>query len=179
MPGKIGWSDLHALTKYLGSSRTEPLVAQQPVTRVWDQTNFESMGWHDVHVHGFAAWPETYEVAFDIDYICSWEEPARGGTYFRFEVAPATLVFSNVSEVAMNIESTDGTITLDELQREELEPTPSGVPNFRWILSTHEGRLTIVATGYSLYLRQPPVLIGTQSLTVAERGGISFERGFE
>jgi hypothetical protein len=151
-------------------------VDETLIKPVWDQADFDSMGWHDVRIHAFATFPDTFEIAFDIDYIAGWEKPAPDSRYFRFHVAPATLVFTDVSSVVMNIESGDGTLTLEEMQREKAEPTPTGEPDYLWTLAAHEGLIAVRASGFRQYLRRQPVLVDTQSFTLADRGGVSFAR---
>ena len=39
---------------------------------VWTDGDFEAMGWHDARLYSFLTLPDTFELAFDIDYIVQW-----------------------------------------------------------------------------------------------------------
>jgi hypothetical protein len=56
------------------------------------------------------------------------------------------------------------------------EDTPSSV-HWLWTLDFHNGRVTFRSTGFTQSFRRPPVFNSSQSLTLEERGGLSFERG--
>ena len=73
-----------------------------PEKWLWTDADFEQMGWHDVHIHGFAF--GAYTLTFDIDYTFRWVDPAPGETYYRFWLSPATLVFDDVSDVQLDLE---------------------------------------------------------------------------
>src|SRR4051812_23328616 len=64
----------------------------------WTTADFESMSWHDVHVHGFRfdRFNESNgsaDLVLDIDYILKWE---RSGENFLFTVCRADLRFTDV-----------------------------------------------------------------------------------
>ena len=63
---------------------------------LWTETDFEEMGWHDATIHAIATPNSEFEIAFDIDYILKWVDPAEDQTHFRYWVSPATLVFWNL-----------------------------------------------------------------------------------
>src|SRR5438132_1137008 len=74
----------------------------------WHTDDFDSMSWHDVHVHGFrfASYkPDegTADLILDIDYILKWEQSGNG---FLFTVCRADLTFHdtfllNLAGIAM------------------------------------------------------------------------------
>ena len=70
---------------------------------VWTEEDFERMGWHDSRIYALAFSPETFELLLDIDYIFQWINPEPGETFYKFWVAPATLIFENVSDVDFDI----------------------------------------------------------------------------
>jgi len=70
---------------------------------VWDDGDFERMGWHDATVHGIAFGPGEFELSLDLDYIFEWVQPASGEKFYRFWVAPCTLVFENVWDLHLSV----------------------------------------------------------------------------
>jgi hypothetical protein len=117
------------------------------------------------------------ELAFDIDYVLKWVQPGPGESYFTFWIAPATLVFENVSDLQIDLQSFGG-ITILDLQREDKQPTRSGFvgpdADWRWTLDCLEGVIQLRATGFRQTIRRVPVYKGAQRISFVERGGISF-----
>jgi hypothetical protein len=72
---------------------------------IWTEADFEVMGWHDSQIHAMAFFPEEFELVFDIDYIFEWIDPQPNETYYKFWIAPATLVFKNIHDVEFDIDS--------------------------------------------------------------------------
>ncbi|HEX3314722.1 MAG TPA: hypothetical protein VHR72_07500 [Gemmataceae bacterium] len=150
---------------------------------VWTDADYEQMGWHDAHVHAMAFRPELFEFWLDLDYIFQWVHPEGDEKYFRFWVAPVTLVFTNVRDLAFDIESYDGGLSVQSFGRSE--PTkprnadyiPQQTEWF-WRLECNEGEITLRSVGYSQFTRHPPVLLQAQQLTFEDRGGISFNRDY-
>ena len=152
--------------------RTQPLEKL-----LWSEADFPRMGWHDASIHAMAALPETFELAFDLDYIVEWVQPVPPNPYFKFWVAPATLIFTNVADVQYQIASPLGEFTLQDIQRRDPQPTPNGaLLHWLWVLAGNEGSVQLRATGYQQVFRRTPLLVPRQALTSAERGGISFSR---
>jgi len=148
---------------------------------VWTEADFEQMGWHDVHVHAVAFRPELFELWFDIDYILSWVDPQGGETHYSFWVAPATLVFENVYDLKFDIESHDGDMSLQGIERSDASTPRNAVTKqteWRWLLDFNEGQMTLRSVGYSQFTRRPPVLVRAQQLTLEQRGGVSFDRDY-
>ena len=67
-----------------------------------------------------------FEFMFDLDYIFRWIQPGQGETYFRFWVAPVTMVFESAHTVKIDIESPQGSIEVADLHREAPEPIRDG-----------------------------------------------------
>ena len=149
----------------------------EQVKQVWTDRDFDQMGWHDAVVHGLANGPGDYEFALDIDYILEWVKPAEGSRYFNFWVAPATLVFENVSELRIDLEPRDG-ISVQDLNRSDLQPTRPGFEgpdsHWLWTLECNEGVVSLRATGFRQTFRRSPVSCNAQKLDLKTRGGISF-----
>lgn len=150
---------------------------------VWTEADFEQMGWHDVRIHAVAFRAELFEFWLDVDYIFSWVHPHGEETHYRFWVAPATLVFTNVHGLNFSIESHDGSLSLQGISRSE--PCPARNAEYLtkqteslWVLDCNEGEIAFRSVGFSQFTRHAPVLLLTHQLTLEERGGISFARDY-
>ena len=144
---------------------------------LWTSDDFEVMGWHDSRVWAMVAAEESYEFALDLDYIFKWVHPGPGETYFKFWVAPVTMVFENAYDISIEIESSQGGIEVADLHREEPKPTPNGaLTDHLYRFECQEGEISLRATGYRLYVRLEPRLMQGQCFSLDERGGVSVER---
>jgi hypothetical protein len=144
---------------------------------LWTSDDFEVMGWHDSRVWAMVAAEESFEFAMDLDYIFKWVHPEPGETYFKFWLAPVTMVFENAHDISIEIESPQGGIEVADLHREEPKPTPNGaLTDYLYRFECQEGVISLRATGYRLYVRMEPRLMQSQCFSLAERGGISVER---
>lgn len=147
---------------------------------VWGDDDFASMTFHDVTIRAWVADEDAFELALDLDYMFEWVQPAEGEKYFRFWIAPATLVFENVRDVRIDVRSPQGTVQILALRRDDVGLTPNGAFTERaYVFECVEGALSLVATGFRMFVRRAPVLAQQQRLTLAERGGVSFGRVLE
>ena len=106
----------------------------------WNTEDFDSMSWHDVHVHGFrfeAIAPDegTADLIFDIDYILKWEKVKNE---FFFTVCRAELVFHNVFGLKFSLDYASlpagmCPFTISGIEREPLA-YPTGLKSFRWLI---------------------------------------------
>lgn len=150
----------------------------------WTDRDFECMGWHDCRIHAIAfAASETDDpfdstLSLDLDYILRWVPPSDGDVYFRFWVAPTTLVFCGAHHL-------DGTLhaDLEPLELDEIFRQPSYDADghrledqWDWTLEGHEFSLRVTAARFDQYIRATPTLTGSQHLAVSARGGYSFAR---
>lgn len=148
---------------------------------VWDESDFERMGWHDCHIHALAFDPDAFELMLDIDYILGWVHPGEGETYFGFWIAPATLVFENVYEMEIEASSHYGGLEMDAITRGQ-ERGPRNAEHigkdvaWKWEVECQEGSIRFWASGYKQFIRGAPVLSQSQALDLKTRG-LSFERG--
>ncbi|WP_152004712.1 hypothetical protein [Desulfoluna spongiiphila] len=134
------------------------------------------MGWHDASIWSMVSNAEQFEYLFDIDYIFKWVVPKENETYFKFWVAPVTMVFESAFDVKIDIESQQGLIEVAELHMEYPELTPNGkFTSHSYRFECQEGEISLKATGFKMYVRQKPKLIQGQSFELEERGGINFE----
>ena len=149
--------------------------AYLPKKPIWSDQDFEVMGWHDVTLWSMVAYPDNFEFLVDMDYIFNWVHPGPGETYFKFWVAPVTMVFENASDVRINVDSQQGCIEIAEFHRELLGPSPNGkYTQYRFKFDCQEGEIALEATSFKMYLRRPPTLLDRQSFGLAERGGVNF-----
>ena len=148
---------------------------------IWSEADFEEMGWHDSHIHGMAFFPDDFELTFDVDYILKWVDPEPDETYFKFWVAPATLVFKNVHDVEFEIDSYNGNLEIDNIKREQ-ESRPinaeltGNTREWLWTIECQEGEIRLRSVAYEQFIRAAPQLVLRQTLD-RKTIGISFARG--
>lgn len=145
--------------------------------------DLDRLSWHDCLVHAIALPGEPeHELLIDLDYIVEWVPALPPDPCFRFRVAPATLVFARVTDLALTLDCPGG-VSIDRIEREPRAPDPAWPawqPAPRWTIHAHGGRVAFLATGFTQYLRAAPRLIdtpGSMSLTGDERGSACFVRG--
>lgn len=144
---------------------------------VWTEQDYEVMGWHDCRLWAMVADIDAFEFSLDLDYIFKWVQPGPGETYFKFWVCPVTMVFENAHRVSINIESQQGFIEIDHLHREEESKLEHGrLTEHLYRFECQEGQVSLRATGYKMFVRQPPRLTQGQYLDIKVRGGISVEK---
>ena len=144
---------------------------------IWTEADFSVMGWHDSKVWSFMAKTEKFEFLVDLDYIFRWVHPKEGETYFKFWVAPVTMVFENAYDIAIDIESMQGEIEVADLHMENERKTKNGKFNeYDFRFECQEGELKLSATGYKMFVRNRPILQNGQTLEYVQRGGIDFGR---
>ena len=148
---------------------------------IWTEADFEEMGWHDSHIHGLAFSPDDFELAFDVDYILEWIDPEPDETYFKFWVAPATLVFKNVHDVEFEIDSYNGKLEIENIKRDaESRPINAELTGntreWLWTIECQEGEIRLRSGAYEQFIRAAPQLSVRQTLD-RKTIGISFARG--
>jgi hypothetical protein len=143
---------------------------------LFTEADFESMDWHDVHVHAIAFGPNAYEFSFDIDYLFRWLDPLPGKKYYRNWIGPATLVFENVYDASFATAAYAGLTILSVNRKDEKTSRVNpALTDWLWVLDCVEGEVTFRATGYRQFARKPAILLSMQRLTLEQRGGYSFE----
>nr|WTA64740.1 hypothetical protein OHB51_19635 [Micromonospora sp. NBC_00855] len=113
--------------------------------------------------------PSALQLHLDLDYIVRRVDsgPMRD---VHFWVAPATLIFHSVWNIGGGLHSVCLPFELKNLRQEA--PSQSGEPC--WHLEGRDLDLRFQASGFTLYLRQPP-RYGARVLRMADRGGISLD----
>ncbi len=149
--------------------------------------DFDGFSWHDNVIYGLRldvgdAEREQWHsrLVLDIDHIVEW---LRGeGQGFRFRVAPATLVFEDVSDLRLAVDYGDsgGSEMLGEMSIAEITRIPlahhSGrdLPYWRWRIALNwpsGGEIFFAASGFRQTLRAEPVLLDEQRFSSADRPG--------
>lgn len=140
---------------------------------VWTHADFDKMGWHDVFIHACSFQPEERELLLDIDYIFAWVDPEPPAPYFTFWIAPSTLVFDDVHDFKAELGEPLGLQIMDLNRIDAHTPFAS---TWTWKLELLQGKMEFLSTSFSQYTRKAPIHHRFQSLTLAERGGVSFLR---
>jgi hypothetical protein len=143
----------------------------------WSDVDFEYLDWHDCKVYGIAFFDKKLELAFDIDYILEWVSGDKLNSSYKFWVSPATLIFKNVYDININLDTLD--FQIDEITRSS--PTvPKNIVNineaieYEWQIETTNGTIAFKAVGFEQYARRKPIFLDSQTIDQAERGGVSF-----
>jgi hypothetical protein len=152
---------------------SDSLTEYTPGKWIWTAQDFENMGWHDVYIHGIAF--DRSLLSLDIDYMFRWINPEPGETYYKFWLSPATLVFENVGEVRLSMESFGKPIIMD-LTRSEEESIEGHQATWCWNIDCISGEISFRATGFTQFIRRAPIISGKQVFSEAERGGFSFSK---
>jgi hypothetical protein len=144
---------------------------------VWTEGDFKNMGWHDAKVWGLLANPQEWEYLIDLDYIFEWVHQKEESKYYKFWIAPVTMVFENAYGIKINIESQQGEIEVANLYLENPRKTKNGkFTEFTFRFDCNEGEIILTATGFKMYVRRNPILQQGQSLDLIDRGGVNFGR---
>jgi hypothetical protein len=157
---------------------------------IWTDADFPKMGWHDVRIHGIAPYEKIErneetgeeghfddpELLLDIDYILKWPKldstiPPKEG--WLFWVSPATLAFERVADFEVRWSSHRLDWEIHDIEREQNQYS-NGDKCWKWEISGTG--ITFLSSGYEQYIRQEPVPKKFQSLTLEERGGVSFSK---
>lgn len=145
---------------------------------IWTDTDFEQMGWHDCRIHALAFSPDDSKLLFDLDYILAWVGPVHEDGYYRFWVAPATLVFENVYDISFDIESC-GSLEISGIQRKDPKRPRNADfiqrdQEWLWVVECQQGEISFRATGFKQYIRAMPSYDRAQVLALEKRAGFSF-----
>ena len=139
----------------------------KPEKLIWDEADFEKMGWHDCSIYGihFAD-----NVALDIDYIFKWVLNDQDGHY-RFWISPATLVFEHARnlQIDIDLDFVNG-LEIADIHQEKIE-----MNEYKYHIDTQEGNIRLIASGYKQFIKKYPSLKNSQCLTEEERNGYSFK----
>ncbi|WP_439699118.1 hypothetical protein ACFGVS_14355 [Mucilaginibacter sp. AW1-7] len=145
---------------------------------LFTDADFDTMNWHDCHVHSFC-FNDDDELLLDIDYMFEWVQPKKGSKYYKFWIAPCTLIFENVQQVEFELDG--GQPIIDFIQRENPQATIAAEYlgrefEYDWDMVMVNGEMTFKSAGFKQYVRQAPILIREQKIGLKTRGGICFDR---
>lgn len=150
--------------------------------------DFSQFSWHDNLVYAMrlcAPDPDRgdwrSELELDIDHIVEWICGDDGSV--RFRVAPASLVFHNVTDlkIAVDFGDSGNSININELSihdvaREQLSAKEQKIcldrSYYRWRIALNlpqGGEIAFGASSFTQTLRAEPVLTSEQRLVAAER----------
>ena len=140
-------------------------------------TDFDAMSWHDNAVHAIRVVEGesgVAELVLDIDFIVEWLPPANGA--FAFRIAPADLVFHEVSNLVVSIDyaATPAAVQpmiVHEIQREPVKYA-NGNASFAWRIEglwPPKSLLSFEASSFTQTLRSLPKVSGAQYLPASER----------
>jgi hypothetical protein len=139
---------------------------------LWTEADEGVLGWHDARIVAVAlvegSQPGCSRFLLDIDYLVRWVAPEAPARFFSFWITPATLVFEDVWSLSGELDHAD--LSIDCITRLTADPGPG------WHIDGHTFDLRLVTwAGFTLFMRRPPILVDRQCLSLAQRGGISFE----
>ena len=142
--------------------------------------------WHDNLIYGLHFQPADPDrglwrsnLVLDIDHIVEWLCGTDGRV--RFRVAPASLVFRDVTNLKIDVDFTDrrhpqtvNALSIAQISKEPVEFTRGrgAPPDFDWSIRLNlpqDGQITFGSTGYTLTLRAQPLVLEEQSLPADDR----------
>lgn len=147
---------------------------------IFTEAEFDQMSWHDCHIHSFS-FNDNYELLLDIDYLFEWVQPKKGSRYYKFWIAPCTVIFENVYNIEFELEDKQPIIDYIEKANPQRPKNAEYIGKefeYEWDIVMINGEMTFKAVGFKQYVRQPPILLGAQRLDLDARGGVSFGTEF-
>ena len=147
-----------------------------PAPTRWTDADFDRLGWHDVHVHGFEIRAGAYgpgELVLDLDYILEWIGCGDGDERVRFRIAPARLCFHGVWALTIALDyaapsAALGPFSLDGITRAPRTDDPVA-SDWTLAVSWPAGAIRFAARGFTQILTGPAVVTDRQWLKPEER----------
>ena len=143
---------------------------------IFTEADFEQMNWHDCHIHAFS-FNDNYELLLDIDYLFEWIQPKKGSRYYKFWIAPCTLIFENVYHMVFESEHKQPIIDYIDRSNPQRPKNAEYIGKdfeYDWDIVMISGEMTFRSVGFKQYVRQMPILMSDEKLDLETRGGISF-----
>jgi len=146
---------------------------------IWDENDFDKMGWHDSKIYAIAFKDEKFEFVLDIDYILEWIHGEGNESKFKFWVSPSTLVFKNVWDLNFSL-TTNLDLEIQDIHRSNPLPAKNSKHiaeplEYDWVIETNSGDITFKSVGYKQHFRMAPILSNSQRINLLQRGGICFD----
>jgi hypothetical protein len=139
----------------------------------WTEADFDSMSWHDVHVHGLRiveGQDGAGELSFDLDYILEWL--CSGDKTCRFRVAAAILTFRDVIDLRLSLDYATPTAAVTPFSIGGIEREASAYA-YQWRIPVNwpAGEITFTSPGFSQRLVGPIIETLSQCLDPSVRLG--------
>ncbi|MCA9077021.1 MAG: hypothetical protein KDA93_18485 [Planctomycetaceae bacterium] len=148
------------------------------MTDKWTDDDFDSLGWHDCHFHGFQIVQGECGAAslwFDLDYIIDWLCPTNETGPVEFRIAPALLKFRDVSDLRIKLDYRKSgaavmPFSIAGIER-ELLPSPQNSHSYRWAIEVNwpTGSISFDSPGFAMNLTGPVTETDQQCLSPSER----------
>jgi len=134
--------------------------------KIWTQADFRVMGWHDCPIYAIQF---ADDILLDIDYILEWVVDEKAQCYC-FWVAPATIQFMSPHNLQISVQAD----LVNGLEIADIKQTRVGKGAYDYQIQTQEGEIRFTSKGFKQYVRKTPILVYSQGLTDAQRGGYPF-----
>src|SRR5437879_2500499 len=128
---------------------------------VWTDVDFENMSWHDCPIHAFSL-NNHYELLLDIDYIFKW---VSAGKRFKFWIAPCTLIFKTVYDIAFDSEHNQPIIDYIERSNPQKPKYLEYIDRdteYEWDIVMVSAEMTFKSVGFDMFVRKQPILVRNQ-----------------
>ncbi len=136
----------------------------------------DDLNFHDCQIHSFGFDSDNYELLFDLDLILEWHTQKPNWT---FSVSPVTMVFKNVYDIEMDINSNTQLIMDDIIKSnprtpKNIDSLPINTLEYDWYFDLIVGgEIRFKSIGMTIYQRKQLLIQKSQTLTLSQRGGFS------
>lgn len=129
---------------------------ENEIKEYWSNSDYDEMGWHDCALYSISFVNESYEIFIDIDYIFDAESVKD---YYIFTVAPARMVFADVVDLVVNLNSKNILgVSIIELDFFSIGLSPNGmVEMYKCVLSTDIGFISFNTSGFVMKIIKEPI----------------------
>lgn len=140
---------------------------------------YGDLNFHDCQIYSFGFDSDNYELLFDIDFILKWHTDK---SKWKFSVCPITIVFKNVYDIEMDIDSNTQLIMDDIIKSnpripKNIEYLPANTLEYDWYFDLIVGgEIRFKSIGMTIYQRKEEIITTNQTLTLEERGGFSLSK---
>lgn len=141
--------------------------------------NYDDLNFHDCQIYSFGFDSDNYELLFDIDLILKWHTEK---SKWKFSVSPVTIVFKNVYDIEMDIDSNTQLIMDDIIKSNPRTPKntdhlPANTLEYDWYFDLIVGgEIRFKSIGMTMYKRKESIKQSGQTLTLDKRGGFSLSK---
>jgi len=148
------------------------------MTTSWTDADFDSLNWHDCHVHGIQIVEGEHgagELWLDLDYILEWLCPTEENGQVIFRIAPAMLKFRSVFDLRMRLNYKDSAAAITPFSIDGIERSPVDQPShnshYQWTIKVNwpTGSMTFESQGFTQQLTGPVIHTDQQCLNELDR----------